>query len=574
MLEGLFPTRWDAREPARSPVVCGALGPGLDRDVVERIASGLEPPMRPAHDGAGAIFLTDRKPRAWRHRRSRGLALPELPPPETVRPRNWQQAASELDAIGLSLAPHRTLVHSSVSGTAPIYYAAHRSAVYFSSRLDALVLGIGTPRRPDWKAWSGILTYASPFGDRTPFANVSRLPQQSCLWWGEEGLRVRSEAWPWQQAAGELPLEEGLPPLAEAIGDAVEAIGDGPLVTLLSGGADSRIVLLAALQRRDPGSLIGLTHDTGRITEAAIASSVAEAVGIKHELIRATGPDQYWEGWLRRSTLSDFQFCADVFISHLTARVGELGYPVLDGLGLDVFGARGARGYRIEMFGDDTDMTARSMWDSISKGALSRAPMLAFGRERGETMRAVSRRQMIVASRPYRGNINHPLLLWYATRTVRGVSLTPRQVFGSFAPVCTPVASHRVAMAALAIEPRQKWGSRFFNGLMGLLGTDAATLPTTAQTPKRPNQVTPHLYGDAPETLERLDDALRNPAVASLIGDEMGEVIEQGRLGEVIGNANWRRAILSMAHLSCWQRHHAAILGPFSMDGLSRPDNN
>lgn len=574
MLEGLFPPGWDARSPGRAPLVCGALGPGTRRAVVERVAAGLEAPMSIAHETAEALFLTDRKPRIWRHRRTKGLTLPETPSPAPVRPREWQQAATELDAMGLCVNPNRTLIHTSVSGVAPVYYAVEGEAVYFASRIDALVLGLGTERRADWRAWSAILTHASPFGERTPFAGVSRLRQQSALWWGDGELRVREEPWAWSAVQPELSVEQGTPAVVEALGDSIEALGDGPLVTLLSGGADSRVVLLGALQRRDPSSIIALTHDTGRETEAGVAAEVAKAVGVRHELIAASGPDEYWESWLRRTERSDWQFCADVFIAHLTNRVAELGYPVLDGLALDVFGARGGRGYDLKMFGDESDMTARMMWESTSSRALSRAPLLAFGPEKGEAMRAISRRQAIVESRPFRGNMNHPLLLWYATRTFRGVSLGPRQVFGASAPTYTPVCTHRVVSAALAIDPIDKWGSRFFNELLGLLGTEAATIPRTAELPKGPSRGRTHRFGDAPETLERFDDALRNPGIASLIGDEMSQVLEQRRLGEVLGNANWRRAVIELAHLSTWQRRYESILRPLSIEHLSKPQGD
>ena len=159
--------------------MCGALGPGARHAVVEHIAAGLDAPMSVAHEAADALFLTDRKPRTWRHRRTKGLALPETPSPATVRPREWQQAATELDAMGLCVNPNRTLIHTSVSGVAPVYYAVEGEAVYFASRIDALVLGLGTERRADWRAWSAILTHASPFGERTPFAGVSRLRRKA-----------------------------------------------------------------------------------------------------------------------------------------------------------------------------------------------------------------------------------------------------------------------------------------------------------------------------------------------------------------------------------------------------------
>lgn len=565
----LFAKDWDGRKPARNPQICGALGPGIDREIVTRIAERIAAPMAIAHEAPQAIVLTDRKPFAWRNRRSHGLALPELAPPSRVKPRSWQEAATDADAAGVAISPARTLVHSSVSGTAGIYYATRGNAVYFAGRLDALVLGIGERRQADWQAWSGILTFASPYGDRTPFRQVKRLRQLSSLRWRDGKARVRSEPWPWSAVEPDRSIEEGTPAVVEALADAVEPLGSGPLISLLSGGADSRVMLLAALRRRDPDGIVALTHDTGRDTERAAATAVAESLGLEHELIALASPQEYWASWLSRTTHSDFQFLADVFIAPLLPRVGEIAEPVLDGLALDTFGVRGGRGYRMEMFADESEWTSRTIWEHTHKRALGRAPLIAFGKRKGKALRAMSKQQMIEESLPFRGMRNHPVLVWYVTRTMRGVSLAPRQVFGAVAPVVTPAASHRAAQEILAVAPEQKWGGAFYAEMLRLLGGEASRLPTTAQLSTREGTDATgnrsHRYGDSPETAERLEEALGNPAIAPLIGDEMAQVLERRELGGKLANANWRRAALSLAHLSAWQRHHAEILGPLSL---------
>lgn len=566
-----FAREWDGRAPARSAQICGALGPRPNPEVIARIARRIQTPMALAHEAHNAIVLTDRRPLRWRHRDSHGLALPEMPPPSMVRPKSWQQAATDADAFGVAITGGRTLVHSSVAGSAGIYYATHREAVYFASRLDALVLGIGDQRRADWQAWAAIFTFASPLGDRTPFRGVKRLRQYSTLSWRGGRARTHSEPWPWLAVEPKLSVAEGTPAVLEAFGECIAAVGQGPMVSLLSGGADSRVLLLSALSRRDPSGLRGLTHDTGRETERSAASAVARAVGIEHEVIALRSPEEYWESWMRRTRESDFQFLADVFIAPLVPRVAELGLPVLDGLALDTFGVRGGRGYRREMFADESDRTARWIWSGTGRRALGRAALIAFGERKGRAMRAISRRQMIEESLPLRGLANQPVLLWYVTRTMRGVSLAPRQVFGAVAPVLTPAAGHRGATTSLSIDPAQKWGGVFYGEMLRKLGTGASALPTTAQLSKGNAAYNrAHLHGDSPETSERLLEAISNPAIASLVGDEMAATLERDLLREKLGNANWRRAALALAHISTWQRHHEEVLSPLSLKPVSR----
>ena len=181
---------------------------------------------------------------------------------------------------------------------------------------------------------------------------------------------------------------------------------------------------------------------------------------MRHELIGASGPEEYWESWMRRTERSDWQFCADVFIAHLTTASPSSAIPCSTGSRSTSSAPEAGRGYDLQMFGDEADLTARMMWESTSNRALSRAPLLAFGPEKGEAMRAISRRQAIVESRPFRGNTNHPLLLWYATRTFRGVSLGPQQVFGASAPTYTPVCHPSGRQRRAGDRPDRQSGAR------------------------------------------------------------------------------------------------------------------
>jgi hypothetical protein len=156
-------------DPARNPVACGALG-RYDRALVRRIAGFLGEQPREVHSGRRSCLWLDRDPIRWRSGLRRGLAWSErFPPPEPAGARTWEDASRALDACGLLLSPRLRAVHSSISGTMPVYWIDHGDATYFATRVDALARAVPVRLDPDWDAWSAIFTLRLPLGERTPF---------------------------------------------------------------------------------------------------------------------------------------------------------------------------------------------------------------------------------------------------------------------------------------------------------------------------------------------------------------------------------------------------------------------
>ena len=197
---------------------------------------------------------------------------------------NWRDAACSGAACGLVVDSRGCFVHSSVAGVAPVYFLEHDGAVYFSSVIDALALA--SPRRlsVDWEAWAATLAMDHPLGDRTPFAEIRRLPPFSTLEVEGGKPAVKEERWPWAEIEPSLDVAAGAGDVVERLRASTARLPAGPIVCQLSGGLDSRLCLgLLDEHRRADVSTLTVDPDSGHDREMRIAARVAETVGVPHK---------------------------------------------------------------------------------------------------------------------------------------------------------------------------------------------------------------------------------------------------------------------------------------------------
>ena len=245
-------------------MACGAIG-RYDRELVLAIAAEMNGELAIAHEDQGSILATDRDPIRWEAGGRRGFAWSErVDEISGAGIGDWRDASCAAAACGLVLEDQRSYLHSSVAGVAPIYYLAHEGAIYFATTIDALALA--TPRRlsVDWEAWSTILSINFPLGDRTPFAEIRRLPPFSRLEERRGEPVVTEERWPWAEVEPSLSVEAGVGDVVECLRASAAHLPPGPIVCQLSGGLDSRLCLgLVAEHRRADVSAITVNRDTG-----------------------------------------------------------------------------------------------------------------------------------------------------------------------------------------------------------------------------------------------------------------------------------------------------------------------
>ena len=268
------------------PHACGALG-DFKIGRVSTIASALGRDISVAHRDESSILLLDRPPIRWRSGSKSGWTWSEGLPRQG-RVRSWREAARELAGCGVVRDGRARYVHSSVAGLAPVYFLEHGDATYFATRIDALLAALPPRRRLsiDWRAWAAIFLLTAPLGDRTPFLEVRRLPPFSRLDHRPgKGARVRTEEWPWASEPDTGRSGAGPDALLEALREALPPMEGRPVSCPLSGGWDSRLLLMLARERELDVSTMTLEASQWRAGEEGYAAMVAAAAGIELEQI-------------------------------------------------------------------------------------------------------------------------------------------------------------------------------------------------------------------------------------------------------------------------------------------------
>ena len=250
----------------------------------------------------------------------RGLALPELPRRRPCaratgsrRRASWTRSAWASRRTGPSSTP------ASPESRRSTTRARRRRLLRFAARRPG-ARDRHAAACPTGSAWSAILTYASPFGERTPFAGVKRLPPATAACGGVRArLRVRRSHGRGGSARPSSRSRRARRRWSRRSPMRSRRSATGPWSPCSAAAADSRIVLLAALQHARP-RLDHRRSPTTRVARPrpALPRAVAEARRHPARADRADQPEEYWESWLRRTERSDFQFCSDVFIAHLT----------------------------------------------------------------------------------------------------------------------------------------------------------------------------------------------------------------------------------------------------------------
>ncbi len=239
------------------------------------------------------MLVMDREPIRWAANGRRGLGWSErVDEVSGSGIDGWRDASCTAAACGLVIDGRRSHLHSSVAGVSPVYYLGDGGAIYFATTIDALALA--TPRRlsVDWEAWATILSLNYPVGDRTPFAEIRRLPPFSTLEIRRGKPRVREERWPWAEVEPTLDVATGIGDLVECLRASIARLPQGPVVCQLSGGLDSRLCLgLLEEHRHADVSTLTVNRDTGNDLEIRIAAELAKMKGVPHQ-VRG--------GWARR----------------------------------------------------------------------------------------------------------------------------------------------------------------------------------------------------------------------------------------------------------------------------------
>jgi hypothetical protein len=444
---------------------------------------GIERP--PCHEDDSSILVLDREPLAWSGGRQRGLGWIEgdaRPPASTFS--GWQAAATA-GICGLVLEARKRFLHSAVNGLAPLYWLEHDGAVYFASRIEPLVRSSPVRLSVDWDTWAAILTIRVPPGDRTPFAEVKRLPQSSLLRRHFGGGRVKEERWPW----AEIEPDQSLGAAAEGVASALEELLvplPGGIVCPLSGGRDSRMLFAVLARDGRVATAATVSDDEGDTREEDLAAPVAAAFGVPHERLQGAAAD-YPAEWEERARKAEYQLVDHAWLVPLAERVAGLPAPVPDGFAMDVL-LSGGPPYHSEETLDTSDPRAASLamfemmrhWGHahVALEESFQAPVVARARD-----------LYLGAARRFEGHPLQNILAFYATRARRAVSTNPTQLLGDRSWVVTPGGSDPFARAALSTPATSRTEAKLYRAIFEIVGPKVAGLPATAEVPRK----APHL---------------------------------------------------------------------------------
>jgi asparagine synthetase B (glutamine-hydrolysing) len=546
--------------PPGAPQVCGALG-HFDRERVLRMAAAFPAELRPAHEDGASILMLDRPPLRWSGRNERGLGWIEGALWQSGAPvADWRQAARS-GACGLVVDGRRHFLHSAVNGLAALYWFDAGGATYFSSRIDPLVQAHPGRLSIDWDAWVSTIVLRFPIGQRTPFAEIRRLPQFSALRRRLGCSWLDSPSWPWREIEPHLSLSEAADAIVEGLDEAFAPL-DRDAICPLSGGRDSRIVTCALAARRRASLALTVSDDEGDNYEEGLAAPVAARLGVPHEVIVAD-PDGYAADWAERAARVEHQFVDHAWLVPLARHIDGAGLVVGDGFAIDTLFERGSLFYTSGTLVGDPQAASLAMFDSMRQfGAAERA--LA------EPLRAPlvdrARELFLAAAAPFEGHPSQATLSFYSTRTMRGVSRYPSGLLGQHAKVLTPGADEAVAGPALSVRLEEKVGDRLYPAVFDRLSRDVGRLPSTKDTPRHAPRL--QRRWRSPSALRHHRELLADGPLSSHVSVELAAWLDAPDGVELSGDLRLGMEAVSLLH-SWWNRYRDRLRDPNPTDLLA-----
>jgi hypothetical protein len=528
-------------------LACGALG-SYDKGRLRRIAELLGEGLGPAHEDDSSALWLDREPLRWSGRRELGLGWVEgdaRQPPSQLP--DWR-AAAVAGVCGLALDGRRRFLHSATNGLAPLYWTEQGGAVYFASRIDPLVRSSPARLSIDWDAWAGIIAMRYPLGERTPFAEIRRLPQESTLRRRLGRARVKRERWAWAEVEPGASLGDATEGIVAALDEALAPLPGG-LVCPLSGGRDSRMLFLTLARQGKVDAAATVPDDEGDTHEEDLAAPVAGAFGVRHERLAGALAD-YPADWEERARRVESEFVDHAWLVPLADRVAGLEVPVPDGFAIDVFLSAGRHFYLPETLDTrNPRAAAAALFETLRRYGKAEQ---ALAEDLRGPVAARAREQFLAIARRFDGNPNQAFLSLYSTRSLRGVTSYSTKLLGDRCQTVTPGATDSYVRAALSLAGAEKDGGRFYRAVFERLDPEVAKLPSTAEAPRQPAHL-PRRWC-SPVAAEAHRSSLLDGPLTPHLSPELRAWIEGPADAEPVGDLRLGVESIHLLH-SWWRRY-------------------
>lgn len=328
-------------------------------------------------------------------------------------------------------------------GFYPLYYFRAGNGFGISDSVVEL-LRQGAPGTLDDDAIAVFLRAGFYLGDDTPFRAIRAVPPAARLRWSAgDGLRVESRRLTPGEGAGSPPTRaDAVRRFGALFQSAMDGLlpGEDERVAMpLSGGRDSRHILLALLRRgRPPDRCVTARPLPPRPDEDAhVASGVARALGLPHEILPRTGDRLHDE--LRMHPLTDFCTDEHTWLLPLGEYLRDTACTLaFDGIGGDVLSAG------LFLTAPRLDLYARGELDALAEDILGPEgplPRLLRPPWYRRWSRAAAVRRLARELEKYRACPNPVGQFYFWNRTRREITLSPWRILNGACTVVAPYLS-------------------------------------------------------------------------------------------------------------------------------------
>jgi asparagine synthetase B (glutamine-hydrolysing) len=329
-------------------------------------------------------------------------------------------------------------------GCFPLFYFERPGEIAVSTSL-ARLLAQGAPRDIDEPAVAAFVRLGFYLGEDTPFAAIRAMPPQGRLSWdGHRAVVTGSLVVPPRMAVGR---DEAIDRFNELFAQAIaRRAPSGRTVLPLSGGRDSRHILLALVQAgRPPDVCATVAALPPRVSENDVAGALARAAGVPHVVVEQ--PRRRVQIERRKNVLT--HFCSDehAHFLALAAYVRANADAAYDGLGGDMLSGQSSsiepQMVRLMEEGRFEEAAARA-FEGYGKHGIERG--LAHLLEQGWYTRLSRRRAIDRVTREmarHEGAANPTLAFFFWNRTRRELALPPYSLMAK-TRVYSPYLDHDV----------------------------------------------------------------------------------------------------------------------------------
>ena len=165
------------------------------------------------------------------------------------------------------------------------------------------------------------------------------------------------------------------------------------------------------------------------------------------------------------------------------------------------------------------------------------------------------------------------MLTFYATRTVRGISLTPHAVLGADVATVTPCTDHGVAVACLATDPLEKFHTRIYRAMFAKANPAVCGLSVHAR--RRPTPAVARARrGHSTKAVRGYERVHTGGPLEPMLSPEVAAVLAEGTLGEALADPTIYRGVLAISLFHLWHERYRDRLAnddPLEELGLALP---